>query len=98
MASTCRAIDSRARVVNPAGSFAAYDAMSSKSTPTGRYASGSWAEVWSVTMSMGAPIARSWGTRSAALPRTPMERGRRASRASTASWRAWSSESAFTSR
>src|SRR4051794_41790484 len=47
-------------------------------------------------MSMGAPIARSCGTSSAALPRTPMDSGRRASRASTASWRACSSDSAFT--
>ncbi len=36
MASTCRAMDSRARAVKEAGSLAAYAAMSSKATPAGR--------------------------------------------------------------
>lgn len=36
MASTCRAMDSRALVVKPAGSLAAASAMSSKAIPVGR--------------------------------------------------------------
>jgi hypothetical protein len=70
IASQRRAIASRARSVKSAGSFSRNATQSSKSTPTGKYISGSWAEVWSVTMSMGAPIANSSGTISAALPGT----------------------------
>ena len=65
-----------------AGSFSRNATQSSKSTPTGRYISGSCADVWSVTMSIGASIASSSGTISAALPSTPIDSGLRASRAS----------------
>ena len=64
----------------------------------GRYDSGSCAEVWSVTMSIGASSASSCGTRTAALPRRPIDRPRRASRASTAGSSACSTLSACTSR
>ena len=56
-----------------AGSLAAASAMSSKAMPVGRYDSGSCAEVWSVTMSIGAPRRSSSGTTSAALPSSPIE-------------------------
>ena len=75
MAATCAAIDSRALWVNPAGSSARSAGMSSKATPLGRYVSGSWAEVWSVTMLMGALFLSRAGKTSAALPSRPMDRG-----------------------
>ncbi len=48
--------------------------QSSTEMPTGGSASGSWAEVWSVTMSIGASRRSSSGKTSAALPTTPMDR------------------------
>ena len=59
---------------------------------------GNCAEVWSVTMSIGASISSSSGSISAALPSTPIDSGRFASRASTASCTASASEGASTSR
>jgi len=45
IASQCRAIDSRARSVKSAASFSRSVTHSSNSTPTGRYISGSCADV-----------------------------------------------------
>ena len=67
------------------GSLSAIFFMSSNATPIGRYDSGSCAEVWSVTMSIGASRSSNSGKTSAALPSRPIDSGRLASRASTAS-------------
>ncbi len=98
MASTWAAMASRALRVKPAGSFSRSSAMSSKATPIGRYISGSWADVWSVTTSISAPLRSSSGTTSAALPSTPMLSGLRWSRASYARRSASSRSAARTSR
>ncbi len=58
-------------------SLAASAFMSAKSTPSGRYDSGSCADVWSVTMSIGASMASSAGKISAALPTRPIDSGLR---------------------
>ena len=98
MASTCRAIDSLARSVNPAGSFSARSAQSSSATPDGRYDSGSCAEVWSVTMSTSTPRRSSSGTTSAEFPTTPTDSARRSFLAVRASSTPSSRDEATTSR
>jgi len=52
-------------------------AAASSEKPAGTYPfSGSWAEVWSVTMSISTPRRSSSGNTSAAFPSTPMESAR----------------------
>jgi len=73
---------SAARSVNRSGSRSAYSCQSSNSTPSGRYDSGSWAEVWSVTMSTSRPRRSSSGSANAQLPTRPTESG-----AASRAWR-----------
>ena len=62
MASTCAAMDSRARSVKPAGSFVALGGHVLEGHADGQVGiSGSWAEVWSVTTSIAAPAAQQLG-------------------------------------
>jgi len=84
MAATCAAMDSRERRVNSSGSRSASAFQSATEMPIGRYASGSWALVWSVTMSIGTPRRNSSGKTSAALPTMPTDRAAPASFAATA--------------
>ncbi len=66
------------------GSVRAISAAASGVTSTGTYDSGSWALVWSVTMSAGKSSSSSRGSTSAALPTTPTDSARRSSRAARA--------------
>ena len=70
------AIDSRARRTSTSGSVRASSAAASGVRSTGTYDSGSWALVWSVTMSAGKPASSSRGSTSAALPTTPTDSAR----------------------